>query len=76
MIKEPNQLRLFTQDIPSFPFEVKTFLLDLERHLVGLALEETGGNKLEAAKLLKMKRTTLVEKCKRFGIRIVNQQLS
>jgi transcriptional regulator with PAS, ATPase and Fis domain len=46
--------------------------LDLERYMEGVelslirrSLERTRGNKRQAAKLLKLKRTTLIEKLKR-----------
>ena len=37
----------------------------IERELIQRSLERTGGNKGQAAKLLNLKRTTLVEKLKR-----------
>ena len=37
----------------------------IEKELIQLSLERTGGNKGKAAKLLNLKRTTLVEKLKR-----------
>ena len=46
--------------------------LDLDRYMEGLelalirrSLERTGGNKVQAARLLNLKRTTLIEKLKR-----------
>jgi len=39
---------------------------ELERHLIGQALARTAGNRGAAARLLGLKRTTLVEKIKRF----------
>ena len=41
----------------------------IERELIQRSLERTGGNKGRAAKLLNLKRTTLVEKLKRHGKR-------
>ena len=38
---------------------------EIERTLIHSALEKTGGNKQRAAKLLNIKRTTLIEKLKR-----------
>ena len=40
----------------------------LERETLLQAFKRTGGNQAETARLLKMKRTTLVEKLKRHGI--------
>jgi transcriptional regulator with GAF, ATPase, and Fis domain len=45
--------------------EIKNF----EIHLIERALERTGGNQLQAARLLNLKPTTLHEKIKRFSIR-------
>jgi DNA-binding NtrC family response regulator len=42
----------------------------IERELIQRSLERTGGNKGQAAKLLNLKRTTLVEKLKRFDKRV------
>jgi DNA-binding NtrC family response regulator len=42
-------------------------LLDLEKQLIERALERTGGNRTEAAALLGLNRTTLVEKLRRLG---------
>jgi DNA-binding NtrC family response regulator len=39
----------------------------IEQDLISRALERTGGNRNRAAELLKIKRTTLVEKLKRLG---------
>jgi two-component system response regulator AtoC len=41
---------------------------NVERELLLQTLDKTGGNKMQAAKLLNMKRTTLVEKIKRLNI--------
>jgi transcriptional regulator with GAF, ATPase, and Fis domain len=46
--------------------DFKTLVLNYERDLIGRALEATHGNKNRAAQLLKIKRTTLIEKLKRF----------
>jgi DNA-binding NtrC family response regulator len=42
------------------------FIHKIERDLINQSLERTGGNKGQAARLLNLKRTTLVEKLKRF----------
>ncbi len=43
------------------------YLASIERDLIQRALERTGGNRNKAAELLRIKRTTLVEKLKRLG---------
>jgi two-component system response regulator AtoC len=45
-----------------------TVVTEVERDLLLKSLKQTGGNKMQAAKLLNMKRTTFVEKLKRLGI--------
>jgi DNA-binding NtrC family response regulator len=51
--------------IPEQGFDLPGYIDKLEREVIGRALEKTGGNKGAAAKLLNLKRTTLVEKLKR-----------
>jgi DNA-binding NtrC family response regulator len=43
------------------------YVENIERDLIRRALEKTGGNRGQAARLLNLKRTTLVEKLKRMG---------
>jgi len=49
------------------PIDLPTMLRELENAYLDAALEQTGGNKKEAARLLGMGRTTLVEKLRRRG---------
>lgn len=51
--------------LPEEGFDLPGYIDRLEREVIGRALEKTGGNKGAAAKLLNLKRTTLVEKLKR-----------
>ncbi|MBZ5558505.1 MAG: sigma-54 dependent transcriptional regulator [Acidobacteriia bacterium] len=51
--------------LPEGGLDLDDFIGGIERDLVQRALERTGGNKGQAAKLLNLKRTTLVEKLKR-----------
>ncbi len=46
--------------------DFKSLVLAYERELIERALEATNGNKNRAAQLLRLKRTTLIEKLKRF----------
>jgi sigma-54 specific flagellar transcriptional regulator A len=48
-----------------FPIDLPTMLRELENRYINAALIKTGSNKKEAAKLLGMGRTTLVEKLRR-----------
>jgi DNA-binding NtrC family response regulator len=51
--------------LPEHGVELERLVSDFERTLIQTALERTGGNKRQAAELLHVKRTTLVEKLKR-----------
>ena len=54
--------------IPDEGMDFSGFVSQVERELLLQTLNKTGGNKMQAAKLLNMKRTTLVEKIKRLNI--------
>jgi transcriptional regulator with PAS, ATPase and Fis domain len=51
--------------LPEDGLALDEFIMNVERELIQRSLERTGGNKGQAAKLLNLKRTTLVEKLKR-----------
>ncbi len=52
-------------DIPEGGIDMERLVTEFERSLIKRALGRTGGNKRQAADLLHLKRTTLVEKLKR-----------
>jgi DNA-binding NtrC family response regulator len=52
--------------LPDDGVDLDAFIASVERELIQRSLERTGGNKGQAARLLNLKRTTLVEKLKRF----------
>jgi DNA-binding NtrC family response regulator len=52
-------------DLPEDGIDLPAIVASIERELIQRSLERTAGNKGRAAKLLKIKRTTLVEKLKR-----------
>jgi transcriptional regulator with PAS, ATPase and Fis domain len=54
-----------TVSLPEEGMDLDRFVASIERDLIQRSLERTGGNKGQAAKLLNLKRTTLVEKIKR-----------
>jgi two-component system, NtrC family, response regulator PilR len=56
-------------DLPDEGMDLDAFIAQIEHSLIERSLERTGGNKGRAAKLLNLKRTTLVEKLKRHGKR-------
>jgi two-component system response regulator PilR (NtrC family) len=54
-------------DFPENGLDLPAYLSSIERDLIRRSLERTGGNRNKAAELLRIKRTTLVEKLKRIG---------
>ena len=54
----------FTEEKPS----LKAMLSDIEQDLIMKALTEAGGNVSRCAKLLKMQRTTLIERIKKYDL--------
>ncbi|BCX81637.1 sigma-54 dependent transcriptional regulator, flagellar regulatory protein [Methylomarinovum caldicuralii] len=55
--------------LPEEGLDLKQHISSLEKELIRQALEETGGVVAHAAKRLKMRRTTLVEKLRKYGLR-------
>jgi two-component system NtrC family response regulator len=55
-------------DLPEDGLDLNDYLASIERDLIRRALERTGGNRNRASEVLKIKRTTLVEKMKRLGL--------
>ena len=55
--------------LPEDGVDLDAFIANIERELIQRSLERTGGNKGQAARLLNLKRTTLVEKLKRLDRR-------
>jgi DNA-binding NtrC family response regulator len=53
--------------LPEEGLDLGAYIGSIERELIQLSLERTGGNKGQAARLLNLNRTTLVEKLKRFA---------
>ena len=54
--------------LPEEGIDLPGRLGEIERGLIARALERTGGNRQQAARLLNVKRTTLVEKIRRLGL--------
>ena len=52
--------------LPENGLDLMEYVGRIERDLIQMSLDRTGGNKGQAARLLNLKRTTLVEKLKRF----------
>jgi DNA-binding NtrC family response regulator len=71
----PPEIRSAAEDanpaVHEFPedgLDLPAYLGSIERDLIGRALDRTQGNRNKAADLLRIKRTTLVEKLKRIGV--------
>ena len=54
-------------EFPEEGLDLPAYLAAIERDLIRRSLDRTGGNRNRAAELLRIKRTTLVEKLKRLG---------
>ena len=54
--------------LPPQGIDLKDYLFELERMLLNQALEQSGWVVARSAKLLKLQRTTLVEKMRKFGL--------
>lgn len=63
-----SSMVISTQQLPREGFDLKDHLSKLEYTFIKQALEESGGVVAHAAKRLRMGRTTLVEKMRKFGI--------
>jgi DNA-binding NtrC family response regulator len=55
-------------ELPAKGLDLPAYLEAIERDLIQRCLHRTGGNRNRAAELLRIKRTTLVEKLKRLGL--------
>jgi DNA-binding NtrC family response regulator len=55
-------------EIPEEGINFQSVVTEMERDLIAQSLRRTNGNKKLAAKLLSLKRTTLIEKIKRIGL--------
>jgi transcriptional regulator with PAS, ATPase and Fis domain len=55
-------------DFPDSGLDLPAYLASIERDLIQRSLARTGGNRNKAAELLRIKRTTLVEKLKRMDL--------
>jgi DNA-binding NtrC family response regulator len=64
---EPSATVVPAVEFPDGGVDLTAYLACIERDLIARALERTGGNRNRAAELLRIKRTTLVEKLKRLG---------
>ncbi len=68
----PDRILALKQKIPSFysedTFSIKEATKQMQRHFIKKALQETGGNRTQAAKLLEISRPMLIAKIKEYGL--------
>ena len=68
----PSSLWLAEQDsitrLPEQGVDLRAHLLVIERSLITQALQRSGGTVAHAARLLSLRRTTLVEKLRKLGM--------
>lgn len=62
---EDQNTDFIPEEIPEDGLSLSDFVKDVEKKLILKSLEKTAWNKQQAAKLLKIKRTTLIEKIKK-----------
>jgi transcriptional regulator with PAS, ATPase and Fis domain len=55
-------------DLPDEGLDLNEYMASIEKDLIRRSLERTRGNRNKAAEVLRIKRTTLVEKMKRLGL--------
>lgn len=67
-VSATTQIQLADFTLPQRGVDFNTLIDDYENKLISTALNQTGGNKKAAAKLLGLNRTTLVEKIKKKGL--------
>ena len=63
-----GSLLMPTVAIPDEGLNFQSVVSQLERELITRCLEKTGGNKRQAARLLQLSRTTLIDKLHRLNI--------
>ncbi|MES9857835.1 MAG: helix-turn-helix domain-containing protein [Sedimenticola sp.] len=69
--EEPDSV-ITAPRLPTEGIDLKAHLTNLEMNLIRQALDDTGGVVAHAAKRLNMRRTTLVEKLRKYGLQRTN----
>jgi len=73
---EPDTITIDDNEMPRLPrngIDLKTHLNMMERHFILQALEDSDGVVAHAANRLKLRRTTLVEKLRKYGLQRVEE---
>ncbi|MDW3094356.1 MAG: sigma-54 dependent transcriptional regulator [Gammaproteobacteria bacterium] len=68
VVEQPSDSFQSYGHLPESGFDLKSYIGDLEVHYIREALEASDGVVAQAAKLLGLRRTTLVEKLRKYGI--------
>ena len=63
-----DEREVFAQILPEKGMDLKEVMADFEINMIRQALDRAGGTVVRAAELLGMRRTTLFEKMKKYGI--------
>ena len=63
-----DEREVFAQILPEKGMDLKEVMVDFEINMIRQALDRAGGTVVRAAELLGMRRTTLFEKMKKYGI--------
>ncbi len=75
-LSEPDTIAIDDNEMPRLPrngIDLKTHLNMMERHFILQALEDSDGVVAHAANRLKLRRTTLVEKLRKYGLQRVEE---
>ena len=75
IVAPDNACNLHLIDVMEDAASFEDMISDMEKRLLILALEKAGGNKSEAARILKMKRETLRDKVEKYGITLKPPQV-
>jgi len=75
IVTPDNACNLHLIDVMEDAASFEDMISDMEKRLLVLALEKAGGNKSEAARILKMKRETLRDKVEKYGISLKPPQV-
>jgi sigma-54 specific flagellar transcriptional regulator A len=57
------------EELPEDGLHLKQHLAEIERSLIRQALERSGGNISQTARLLRLQRTTLIEKLNKYDLK-------
>ncbi len=63
-----DELSEFSERLPDEGLDLKTHMAEIEQTLIRQALEQAGGVVSQAAQLLRLRRTTLVEKLRKYDL--------